>query len=396
MTRLIFWAASAAVSFSYAMFPALVLLRGALLRRPHRQADITPSVTVIVAAHNEIAVIERKVRSVLDQEYPTAQLEIIVASDGSDDGTAHAVAALGSANVRVLDLPRVGKAAALRAAVDLARSEVLVFSDANSIFAPDALRRLVRPFADPEVGGVAGNQVYVKGDDGDAIAVGERSYWDFDRIMKEAQTRAGNVTQGTGSLYAIRRALFRPMPPDVNDDFFQSLAVVAAGSRLVFEPGAVTYERVAPSRTLEYGRRVRIMTRGLRCVVAIPGVLNPARTGFYAVQLFAHKVLMRVMAIPLVIVALTSLLLFPRGLVYRIAFVGQVLFYSLAAGGLLLAKRPVGHRPLLALPAYFCMIQLASLHAAWNLLTRRSFATWRPDRGETAERAPADSLEKVA
>ena len=396
MIRLLFWVASAAVSFSYALFPALVLLRGALIRRPHRQADVTPSVTVIVAAHNEIGVIERKVRSVLDQEYPPPQLEIIVASDGSDDGTAQAVAALASPNVRVLDLPRIGKAAALRAAVDVAQSDVLVFSDANSMFAPEALRRLVRPFADPAVGGVAGNQIYLKDGDGDAIAVGERSYWDFDRIMKEAQTRAGNVTQGTGALYAIRRSLFRPMPPDVNDDFFQSLAVVAAGRRLVFEPGAIAYERVAPSRTLEYGRRVRIMTRGLRCVVAVPGVLNPARTGFYAVQLFAHKVLMRVMAIPLAVIALTSLLLFPRGVIYRIAVVGQLLFYSLAAAGLLLAKRPVGHRPVLALPAYFCMIQLASLHAAWNLLTGRSYAVWRPDRGDPAQQAAEEILEEVA
>jgi len=386
MTRLVFWLATAAVACSYAVFPAVVAVRGLLFRRPHREADVTPTVSVIVAAHNEAGVIERKVRSVLDQDYPPDRLSVLVASDGSDDGTPAAVAALGSPKVRVLDLPRVGKAAALQAAADVADGEILVFSDANSILAQDAVRRLVRSFADPAVGGVAGNQVYVKDDDPHAIAVGERSYWDFDRFLKQAQTRAGNITQGTGALYALRRSLFRPIPADVNDDFFESLAVVAAGRRLVFAADAVAYERVAATRTLEYGRRVRIMTRGLRCVFAVPGVLDPRRTGFYAVQLFAHKVLMRVMAVPLAAVALTSVLLWPRGLVYRIAAIGQAAFYALAAAGLALAGRPAGHRPWLALPAYFSMIQLASLHATWNLLTGRSYVTWRTER----DGAPAD------
>jgi glycosyltransferase involved in cell wall biosynthesis len=390
VTRFVFWAAAAAVSYSYAVFPVLTLVRGALFRRPHAEADITPSVTVIVAAHNEAAVIERKVRSVLDQDYPASRLTLALASDGSDDGTADAVAALGAGNVRVLDLPRVGKAEALRAAAELAGGEILIFSDANSMFRRDTVRRLVRAFADPEVGGVAGNQVYVEGDDDDAIAVGERSYWDFDRALKQAQTSAGNVTQGTGALYAIRRSLFRAIPPGVNDDFFQSLGVVASGYRLVFEPEAVAYERVAPSRALEYGRRVRIMTRGLRCVAAIPGVLDPRRTGFYAVQVFSHKVLMRVMAIPLTAVAATSLLLSPEALIYRVAALGQLLFYALAAAGLALANRPVGHRPLLALPAYFCMVQVASLHAAWNLVRGRSYERWRPDRGFAAAETGAD------
>jgi cellulose synthase/poly-beta-1,6-N-acetylglucosamine synthase-like glycosyltransferase len=381
MTRFLFWAASTAVAFSYAIFPALLVFRGAAFKRPHRRADITPSVAVIVAAHNEIGIIERKVRSVVEQNYPADRLTVVVASDGSDDGTPEAVAALGMPNVRILDLPRGGKAAALTAAVADAEGDVLVFSDANSILAPNALRHLVRAFADPDVGGVAGNQVYVGGDDTDATAIGERSYWDFDRLLKQAQTRAGSLTQGTGALYAIRRDLFQPIPPDVNDDFFESLSVVAAGRRLVFEPEAVAYERVAASRELEYGRRVRIMTRGLRCVAAVPAALDPRRTGFYAVQVIAHKVLMRVMAVPLAIVAATSLLLAPRGTIYRLAVAAQALSYALAAVGLLSANRPMGRRPWLALPAYFTMIQVASLHAAWNLVRGRSSAQWQPARG---------------
>jgi cellulose synthase/poly-beta-1,6-N-acetylglucosamine synthase-like glycosyltransferase len=382
--RPVFWAAAVALLYSYVMFPALVLLRGALVRRPHAAADVSPSVTVIVAAYNEAGRIVRKLRSVTAQDYP-GRVSIIVASDGSDDGTQDIVAAMGEPRVRVLDLPRGGKAAAIGAAVAAADGEILILSDANSIFGPDAIRRLVRAFADPEVGGVAGNQVYVRGEDVDAVAVGERSYWDFDRAMKQAQSDAGNVIAGTGALYAIRRDLFRPIPPGVNDDFFLSLAVIDAGYRLVFEPGATAYEPVSSSRSLEYARRVRIMTRGLRCVAAVPRVLDPRRTGFYALQVFSHKVLMRVMAVPLAVLALASLRLYPRGWVYRLAAWAQLGFYALAGAGLGMARRNLGHHPLLALPAYFCMVQAASLHATWNLVRGRSYDRWRPERAGTAE-----------
>ena len=390
MIRAAFWAATAGLVYSYVIFPALILVRGALRRRPHAAADISPSVSVIVAAHNEAGRIERKLRSVVDQGYG-GSLTVIVASDGSDDGTPGIVAGMGEPNVRALDLPRVGKAAALGSAVAEADGEILVFSDANSIFGPDCIRSLVRSFADPEVGGVAGNQVYVRGDDVDAIAVGERSYWDFDRAMKEAQSDAGNVIAGTGALYAIRRELFRPIPPGVNDDFFLSLSVIDAGYRLVFEPAATAYEPVAASRTLEYARRVRIMTRGLRCVAAVPGVLDPRRTGFYALQVFSHKVLMRVMALPLAVVAVTSLMLYARGVIYRLAAWAQVAFYGLAAGGLGFARRDVGHHPLLALPAYFCMVQAASLHATWNLIRGVSYDRWQPERSGGPSAEPPDA-----
>lgn len=390
MIRALFWAATAGLVYSYVLFPLLVLARGVLRVRPHGAADISPDVTVIVAAYNEAGRIERKLRSVLDQDYP-GRVEVIVASDGSDDGTPGIVEGLDRPNLRVLDLPRGGKAAAIGAAVAAAGGEILVFSDANSIFGDGCIRRLVRAFADPEVGGVAGNQVYVRGDDPDAIAVGERSYWDFDRALKQAQSDAGNVIAGTGALYAIRRELFREVPAGVNDDFFLSLSVIDSGYRLVFEPEAIAYEPVAASRDLEYARRVRIMTRGLRCVAAVPGVLDPRRTGFYALQVFSHKVLMRVMAVPLGVVAVTSLALYGRGWIYRMATWSQLAFYGMAATGLGLARRGIGHHPIFALPAYFCMVQAASLHAAWNLVRGRSVDRWQVVRaGEGEAAAPGN------
>ena len=222
--------------------------------------------------------------------------------------------------MRVLDLPRTGKATALNTAVAASTGQILVFSDANTAYAPDAIRQLVRAFADPEVGGVAGNQVYLpsKAASGPvptdptaatAVGEGERTYWDFDRLVKDAESLGGSVISATGAIYAMRRELFVEVPDGVTDDFVTSTQVIAAGRRLVFEPAAVAIEPVAGSSGREYRRKVRIMTRGLRGVTVARGLLDPRRTGFYALQLVTHKVLRRLMAIPVLVIAATSVAL---------------------------------------------------------------------------------------
>ena len=141
-----------------------------------------------------------------------------------------------------------------------------MFSDATRS-TPDALRALVRPFADPSVGGVAGDQRYRSRDGADAIASGEQRYWDLDRLLKAAESRAGSTISATGAIYAVRRSLFRPVPPGVTDDFFTSTGAIAQGYRLVFAADAVAYEPVAKTSEVEWGRKVRVMTRGLRGVL---------------------------------------------------------------------------------------------------------------------------------
>jgi cellulose synthase/poly-beta-1,6-N-acetylglucosamine synthase-like glycosyltransferase len=314
VTALLFWSAVALVAYTYVGFPALLLARARLRPRPHRTADITPPVSIIIAAHDEAASIGPRVDNLLALDYPGDCLEIVIASDGSTDGTVEA-ARRSDPRVRVLDLPRTGKATALNTAVAAATGEILVFSDANTSYAPDAVRRLVRSFVDPEVGGVAGNQVYLSshGSTGPidpaaatAVGVGERSYWDFDRTVKDAESLGGSVISATGAIYAIRRELFVEVPDGVTDDFVTSTRVIAAGRRLVFEPDAVALEPVAGSSAREYRRKVRIMTRGLRGVAVARGLLDPRRTGFYAVQLLTHKVLRRLMAIPLLVIGVTT------------------------------------------------------------------------------------------
>jgi glycosyltransferase involved in cell wall biosynthesis len=388
MNRLLFWLATAVVGWTYVGFPLVVLARARLRPRPHRTGDITPTVSVIIAAHDEGATIGGRVDNLLAQDYPSDHLEIVIASDGSTDDTAAMAARRADPRVRVLDLERVGKATALNTAVEASTGSILLFSDANTAFASDAVRTIVRSFADVEVGGVAGNQVYraARSDagaadpDATAAAAGERSYWDLDRAVKVAESLGGNVISATGAIYAIRRELFRPVPDGVTDDFVTSTQVVRQGRRLVFEPGAVAVEPVAGSSRREYGRKVRIMTRGLRGVAVARELLDARRFGFYSVQLLSHKVLRRLMAVPLVVIAAVTPSLVGSGPLYRVAAIGQIIVYGLGGVGLALRDHPSGRRPWFALPAFFCLVNLASLHALVNLATGRRIDRWQPAR----------------
>ena len=201
MRRFFFWLGAGALTFTYVLFPLLLLLRAAFRPRPHRVDDITPEVALVIAAHTVAATIGAKLENLLSLDYPQERLEVVIASDGSDDGTDDIVRAYAGRGVRLLTPGRVGKAVALNAAVAASGGEILVFSDANSIYAPDALRALLRPVADPAVGGVAGDQRYLKGGKGNE---GERRYWDFDRLLKRWQSAAGSVTSATGAIYDPR------------------------------------------------------------------------------------------------------------------------------------------------------------------------------------------------
>jgi glycosyltransferase involved in cell wall biosynthesis len=388
---MLFWLGAGTLAYTYVLFPLVVLVRAAVRPRPHRVGDGTPSVTMVIAAHNEAASIGPKLENLLSLDYPADRLEVVIASDGSDDGTAEIVRAYEGRGVRLLSLDRVGKAEALNAAVAAASGEILVFSDANSIYAPDALRALVRPFADSAVGGVAGDQRYVAGDGADAIAAGEQRYWSLDRMLKRAESRAGNTISATGAIYAVRRSLFRPVPPAVTDDFYVSTGVIAEGRRLVFAADAAAYEPVATTGELEWERKVRVMTRGLRGVLLRRELLSPDRYGFYAIQLLTHKLLRRTMVFPLALTAVTAPLLWRRGRVYQAATVAQASLYVLGGAGLLLARTPLGRRKALALPAYFCFVNLASLQAVSNVIRGRRIERWAPRRETEPLRGAADA-----
>ncbi len=377
--QLLFWASAMTVAFTYVGAPLLIVARGVLRPRPVRSADIEPSVSVVIAARNEAASIGERLANLRSLDYPPDRLEILVASDGSGDATVELARAAATERTVVLDLDRVGKADALNAAIARATGEIVVFSDANSSFAPDAIRRLVAPFADPEVGGVAGNQVYTTGG-GTPAEAGERSYWSFDRVIKRAESAAGSTVSATGAIYALRRPLVPHIIAGVTDDFYTSTAVIEQGRRLVFAEDAVAWEPPAPSSGREYSRKVRIISRGFRGVAARRALLDPRRTGFYAVQLGWHKLLRRLMAVPLILMAVASLSLARRSRFHALLAAGQVVGYGAAAAALAEPDSRVGRIRPVALAGFFVMVNLASLQAATGVLRGKRIERWEPAR----------------
>jgi cellulose synthase/poly-beta-1,6-N-acetylglucosamine synthase-like glycosyltransferase len=384
MRRLLFWASALLVGFTYVGAPLLILARAAIRPRPVRSAPIEPSISVVIAARNEAAVIGGRLANLAALDYPPDKLQVIIASDGSEDDTVGIAREATIGRLTVLDLARVGKADALNAAVDLADGEIVVFTDANTAFAADALRALVRPFADPTVGGVAGNQVYAS-ERRSAAEAGERSYWDFDRLLKRAESAAGSTVSATGAIYGLRRDLVPTIVAGVTDDFYASTAVIERGFRLVFAHDAIAFEPPAASTSREYGRKVRIISRGFRGVATRRALLDPRRTGFYAIQLGWHKLLRRLMAAPVLVMGAMSLWLAGESRMHRLLAALQIGGYGAATIGLLAPTSRIGRSRPVALGSFFVMVNIASLHAAINVLRGKRIERWEPARTASPE-----------
>ncbi len=378
--ELVFWASVLILAYTYAGFPVLVAFWGILRRMRVRQEEVTPTVSVVVAAYNEEDVIADKLRNCLALDYPAEALEIIVASDGSDDRTEGIVAGFADPRLQLLALPRRGKIHALVDAVARARGEILVFSDANTMLHPQALHKLMRNFADVTVGGVCGNQVHVKNRRADSSEGGESLYWSYDKWLKGMQTRTGSIVAADGALYAIRRNLFRmPERTAVTDDFAISTAVVQQKRRLVFEPEALGFEPATGAAGREFRRKVRLMNRGMRGVLLRRELLNPFRYGFYSVILFSHKVVRRLAPIFLLTLLASNLALTHRRF-YAVTAVLQLCFYLLAAAGGLLRSRRAGRQKLLSIPFFYCLANAAALVALAGLVRGEQIERWQPQR----------------
>lgn len=379
----VFWWSVVSILYVYVGFPILIAVRAALFPKAVHSAPIEPNVSLIIAAHNESQVISVKLDNAAQIDYPPDRLQIIVASDGSTDGTVARIEAH-HLDVTVLDLPRRGKNPTLNTAVEHATGEILVFSDADSELEPAAIRALVAPFADPEVGGVVGNFRYRVAERGR----GEQRYLDVDRLTKRLQSRGGSVTSATGQLHAVRRAHWVEIPPGVADDSFTSVGVNEAHHRLVFAEDAVATGAVEENTRHEYGRKSRYIGRGFTSLWMHRSAFNPVTHGFYSLQLFSHKVLRRLVVLPIIALFLTSLALWRGGPIYRLAASLQIGFHGLAAIGWAFRDRRdlprvVGRLADVAL--YFDMLNIAVLKAMVFFLSGKRRDVWIPQRPEEGE-----------
>ena len=397
MLEIIFWASVAVIAYTYFGFPLLLYVRSRLLRREPQCADITPHVTLLVAAYNEAAVIGSRLENILELDYPREKLTVLIASDGSDDGTNEIVARYAERGIRLLALPRRGKTSALNAAAADAQGDILVFSDANTLCAPDALRKLVRPFADPKVGGVAGHQLYASTKTSSSAEFGERTYWSFDQAQWNWQSAAGSLSACTGGLYAIRRALFSPLPSGVADDGLIWYRGLARGYRMVYEPRAIAMECVAASAEVEFRRKVRVIALGMRSLWEARELLLPWRYGFSSLQIFSHKVVRWMIPVPLAAILISSALLAHGSVFYTAMLALQLGFYGAALAVAMVSKatlRKLKVPGAFSLPFYFCLTYAASVWAQLLLLCGKRWDRW--DATHTVRVHPREQRAKVA
>jgi cellulose synthase/poly-beta-1,6-N-acetylglucosamine synthase-like glycosyltransferase len=379
VTEVVFWASVVLLLHPYVTYPLSIALLGALRPRPIRRERHEPSVSVLIPAHNEAPWIAATVLNKLGQDYPRDRLEILVISDGSVDGTDERVAAFADRGVRLLrQEPRQGKAEALNRAVREARGEILVFSDANSLFAEDAVRRLVENFADPDVGYVTGRLEY-GAREGAVSGAGSRGYMGFENGLRVLETRFHSIIGVNGGVDAMRRELYVDVAANMISDFLLPLEALRRGRRVVFDPRARSSEEANTDLRPEFRMRVRVALRALQALRTRRELLAPWKHFRIAYCLWSHKVLRytNVLLLPLALVA--NGLLAAHSAFYGGLFLLQAAGYLVGLAGLL--PLPSGLRRVASLPAYFLMTSAAFALAMLKFFRGEAMATWQPRSG---------------
>ena len=381
--KLLFWASAAALGYTYVGYPLLVWAVSRLRPRAVKRAELTPSFTVIITAYNEERDLAAKLENTLALDYPEGKLEIIVASDCSSDRTDEIAREFAPRGVRLhRQAERLGKTAAQNAAVELARGEVILFSDATTLYRPDVLRAMAPNFADPSVGCVAGKLIYVD-PASTSVGSGAKSYWGYETFLKTHESRACSLIGASGCLYAVRRSAYVPLYHEACSDFIIATKMVEQGLRAVYEPAAVCTEETNRQAAKEFRMRVRVIAQTYTDLWRHRALLNPLRGGFYSVELLSHKVMRYLVPVFLVLTLAASLALAGAGWFYALAAAGQCAFYAAAAVGWLAGRAGLRSR-LLALPAYFVLSNAAAVAALYKFVRGERYARWEPIRDPAA------------
>jgi cellulose synthase/poly-beta-1,6-N-acetylglucosamine synthase-like glycosyltransferase len=369
---IVFWASVALLVYTHLGYPLVLWMLDRLHGRDQGVTDPAPplpSVSLIVAAHNEEASIMRWVRSTLAFDYPRERLEVVVVSDGSTDRTLEWAAKAGAD--LVLEVPRGGKVAALNAAVDRAQGEVLAFSDANSTWEPAALRRLVARLADPATGYVCG-QLRLEGEDGENQ---EGLYWRYETAVRGLETRLAGITAGNGAINAVRRDAYIALEPTRGQDISLPYELTKRGWRAVFEPSAVATEPMAATLGSEFQRKRRMLT-GAWATMLRHGMLSPrGYAAAYAFEIYSHRGLRYAAPILHLVALATNVALIGSGTVYTVTLAAQVAVLAAAALAPIVPLRP------LRIARYYVMVTAASAVGLWDYLRWGVPRTWDKAEG---------------
>jgi cellulose synthase/poly-beta-1,6-N-acetylglucosamine synthase-like glycosyltransferase len=334
IAKALFWGSLGAIGWAQAGYPLAAAALARVRGRPVRKGDLSASVSLIVAAHNEEAVIERRLENLLALDYPEGLLEIVVASDESTDSTDAVVESVAASEprVRLLRCPRGGKVAAQNLAVHETRGEIVAFSDANAQWKPDALRKLVRNFADPEVAYACGGHFYEAADGTNR----EGTYWRFEAWLRRKESSLGSITGGIGPIYAVRRSDYVDVDPRFGHDLSLPYLMVQRGRRAVFEPDAIAWEKPSRDNEDEYRRKVRMFEH---CwLIVLRGKMLSGLDRTYLLEILSHRHLRYASGLLHIVLLGSSVALVREGLVYQLALGAQLMLLLAAALGVAIAR----------------------------------------------------------
>lgn len=385
MLALLFFLPLALVIYHLFLFPAGLLAKASRVKDPVyplQDDESLPTIDLLIAARNEATSIQAKLTNSLELDYPANKLRIVVLANGCTDGTVDLVRAMKDRGIVLQEYGAIGKTEAQNLAAAASDADILVFSDANTLYNPEALRHLAAPFQDPTVGSVSGRHTYVEADR--PSGAGEKLYWNLlETSLKKAESATGGLIGANGSIYAVRRELYVPLDPDVISDFFEPLMVASKGFRCVYAPDAVSMEEPETSFELEYRRKVRIVRRTVYGLLKNLWLLDPTRTGRLSGIIISHKVL-RWLTPLLLLVAFTAATL---RILRRQASSLDFLFFSgmSLAGFLAILGRGLGREqntPVLTQAYYVYMVFRAAVVGVYEAFAKGQYTIWDHGRSD--------------
>jgi cellulose synthase/poly-beta-1,6-N-acetylglucosamine synthase-like glycosyltransferase len=365
--------------YTYLGYPLLLAVMGRLKPKQVKCADVLPSVTIIITAFNEEKALADKLENTFALDYPRELIDIIVSSDCSSDRTDQIASEYESRGVRLhRQSQRLGKTAAQNAAVEKVRGEIILFSDATSIYEPDVLKKIVRNFADTTVGCVGGRLIYTNPKD-THVGHGAKRYWGYETFLKRRESRVCSLIGVSGCLYAVRRSAYVPLYNEACSDFIIATKLFEQGLRTIYEPDAVCHEETNERHDNELRMRVRVIAQTLTDLWRQRAMLNPLRSGFYGIELLSHKLMRYFVPFYLIALFAASALLANASAAYRWFFLSQSLAYVCGAISWMLENLGLRAR-VLALPHYFVLANVASVIAMFQFLRGERYAHWEPIR----------------
>lgn len=369
------------ILYAYLGYFILVFVLSIFVDKKVEKAEIFPKLALVIAAYNEELDIESKILNSLELDYPKKNLKIIVVSDGSTDETDAIVSRYQNRGVELIRIEgRVGKTEARNQALKKIDSEIIVFSDATTIYEKNSLKMLVRNFADRKVGMVAGRLQYIV-PAGSHMGFGQKIFWNYENEIKKCQTKLGTLTGSLGCMTAFRKSYYTDLPSNIIEDFTEPLMFIQKGFRVVYEPEALCFEKTTQKAKEEFSMRVRVIRGGMTGLSYSRRVLNPLTYPAASFQLVSHKIIRWLVPVFAILAFISSMIdmVITQTVLSQIIFGLQVLFYSLTALSFFMGKLQI-KIPFISLFQYLFVVNLAALHALVKFSTSKLEATWEPQR----------------